>query len=89
VVVMRDAKRWSRADGQDPIFQVDQYGARRPDQLIFDLHRASFLWRRGAVCYGGSLSFSVYEFRGFRRNVLFNNCTINRFGLGKLPSQAF
>jgi hypothetical protein len=63
------------------------------DRASSDLHRDLLFfgrsWRRGAVCYGGSLSFSVYEFRGFRRNVLFNNCTINRFGLGELPSQAF
>ncbi len=59
---------------------------------ISDLHRDLLFfgrfWRR-VLFASGSLSFSVYEFRGFRRNVLFNNCTINRFGLGKLPSQAF
>jgi hypothetical protein len=34
VLVKRDAKRWSRADGQDPIFQVDRYGERRPGKLV-------------------------------------------------------
>lgn len=34
MVVKRDAKRWSRADGQDPIFQVEQYGAARRSKLI-------------------------------------------------------
>lgn len=70
--------RWNNTEQRDRA----SYGLRR---ILLFFGRS---WRRGAGCYGGSLSFSVYEFKGFRRSVSFKNCTINRFGLGKLPSQA-
>jgi hypothetical protein len=49
---MRGAKRWSRADGQDPIFSVEHYEAKRPGKPVL-IYIGTFCSRGiREICFG-------------------------------------